>query len=820
MKKQYSFIQFPYDFPLSISLKKVTNHEKDWHTIVKILYILEGNAEIKIHGKIYYLKPDDIILVNPWHIYELVAPQELAYLEVGIDFSKYKLPLNDMDNVLFDCNSTIDKDKRNFKILKESIFALIRVNTKTRSYLDFFNSAMAYQILYLMMNQYKVQGNEERKISHKYFDVLKEIIQYIDLHYKDSLTLNDLSAFFGYTPQYFSSFFNKHMNQNFQSYYDSLRVNKSIELLKKTDYPLESIALDFGFSDYRSYIRAFKNTFNVTPSEFRKNQQQSKEDKQISYLSFDTNHYLDIIFKFAGMGIDNQTSTIQHAIKIQTDFSKKGTEIRKTFLNVLGVGRACDLLRQNIRTVLEQTQKEIGYKYIKFHGLFSDEMHIYKKVANQPASYSFVFIDQVFDYLKSIHLKPFLQLSYMPKDMAKKPNKTVFECKYISSEPIDYKEWQDLLIQFFHHMINKYTFDEVISWPITLWNEPDSTIHAFGFEDEQDFFKFYQITYETIKSISTKFIIGSPALIPFASWAIDWDKRFLKFAEENQCYPEFLNVHYYSNDFDFFITGKKTEELNKNPNNLKDYIAKVKNPEFYKGDTIYLTGWNVTSSRRNYLNDTIYLSCYLVKNILENMDELESFTKWSLTDFIDETQLPNTTYHGGLGLFTYNGICKAAYAGLRLLSKLGNTVIEQGDGYYITKNKENIQIIIYNYEHFSDLYADGEYFSLKEHSRYDPFQMNKNNHYSFHFTNLPFASAKIKETRITRESGSSYDIYENISNLEFENVDETTDLKKLSTPKYRLFEKNIENQELSLDFDAGSLEVKLIEIRLLKNKPL
>ena len=79
---------------------------------------------------------------------------------------------------------------------------------------------------------------------------------------------------------------------------------------------------------------------------------------------------------------------------------------------------------------------------------------------------------------------------------------------------------------------------------------------------------------------------------------------------------------------------------------------------------------------------------------------------------------------------------------------------------------------------------------------------------------------KIKVSRITQESGSSYDIYESMSNLEFENIDETADLKKLSTPKYILFDRHIENNMLDISASVQALEVKLIEIRFFKNKPL
>jgi Bacterial regulatory helix-turn-helix proteins, AraC family./Glycosyl hydrolases family 39. len=818
MLLHYNFITFPTDFPIHISLKKVTNQESDWHTKVKILYILEGSATLKLQNQTFTLCPDEIILINPWTTYDIFAEAEIAYLELDIDFIKFDLSTTEIDKLFFELNSVNDLDKEKYSVIKAVIFSLIQVNTMQNAYITYINKSLAYQLLFTLMNQFKVESNVRKAISQKHFIKLKEILNYIEKNYMFSPTLNDVASHFGYTPQYFSAFFNKQMNQNYQTYLDTLRINKNFHLLHNSDITLEDIAQASGFSDYRSYIRAFKNIYFMTPSEFRRNK--NEKPAGLSFSATDVNHYLDIIYKNKICNLEEITSKIDQNIEISIDFEKKGEKIHKTFLNMIGVNRASDLLRQNVRTMLEQAQKEIGFKMIKFQGLFSDELHVYRKFVNGEKSISFVFIDQIFDYIKSINLKPFIQLSYMPRDMAKDKNKIVFESKFIASEPELLEDWLLLVQTFITHMIQKYGLDEVLSWPLTIWHEPDSSVHAFGFKSDDIFFEFYRKTYNIIKEISPKFRIGTPNLIPFASWAMDWDKRFLKYTQQMGCYPDFLNVTYYSNDFDFFITGKKLEKLSKNPDNLKDYIKKLRDPKFYKGNTIYLSEWSITTNQRNLINDTIFASCYLTKNILENMDSLDSFTKWGLTDFIDQTQLPNQTYHGGSGLFTYNGICKAQYSALKFLSRLDEYVIETGDGYYITKGRETIKIIIYNYLHYSDLFANGEYFSIKSHSRYEPFQMNMTKKYSFHFENINYIHAKIKVSRITQESGSSYDIYESMSNLEFENIDETADLKKLSTPKYILFDRHIENNMLDISASVQALEVKLIEIRFFKNKPL
>ena len=87
-----------------------------------------------------------------------------------------------------------------------------------------------------------------------------------------------------------------------------------------------------------------------------------------------------------------------------------------------------------------------------------------------------------------------------------------------------------------------------------------------------------------------------------------------------------------------------------------------------------------------------------MKNLLENYDRLQSFGYWCLTDFIEELQLPNELYHGGLGMFTYNGIPKAHYNTFKFLTHLGKELLAKGNGYFVTRDGHKLVIILYNYE--------------------------------------------------------------------------------------------------------------------------
>ena len=243
-----------------------------------------------------------------------------------------------------------------------------------------------------------------------------------------------------------------------------------------------------------------------------------------------------------------------------------------------------------------------------------------------------------------------------------------------------------------------------------------------------------------------------------------------------------------------------------------DQIEELKR-EFDLNIPVYLTEWNLTVSHRNLLNDTCFKSCYLVKNLLENYDRLDSFTYWVLTDLIEETQPSNLIFHGGLGLYTYNGIKKPHWHALQMLTKLGDTFITKGNGFFVTKSYGKIQIVLYNYEHFNHLFASGETFDMTYTERYTPFPKLGKKNLSLKLENIPADSCTIKEHIINQEFGSAFDKWLEMGACELDRED-IEYLKNASAPKIVKYARAIEDSSLHLSFLLSPLEVRLIEIFL------
>ncbi|MGB4658130.1 MAG: hypothetical protein WBI07_02995, partial [Mobilitalea sp.] len=202
-----------------------------------------------------------------------------------------------------------------------------------------------------------------------------------------------------------------------------------------------------------------------------------------------------------------------------------------------------------------------------------------------------------------------------------------------------------------------------------------------------------------------------------------------------------------------------------------------------------------------------------MKNILDNYDHLDSFGYWVLSDFIEEVKLSEELFHGGLGLFTYNGIKKPQYYAMCLLRKLGDRLIGRGEGYFITKERECFQIILYNYQHFSDLYAAGELFDMTFTNRYTPFPNEKRKKYVISLAELTNSEYVLTETIINRDHGSVFDKWVEIGALPLETLEDINYLKSISVPLIKKRKLSVENNYLTVSCELEPHEVRLIEIR-------
>jgi len=99
---------------------------------------------------------------------------------------------------------------------------------------------------------------------------LKRLVQYINEHYAESLTLTELAEHFHFNPSYLSSYFSTHMQEGFIEYLNKVRIEEAAKLLKANTIPISEISRMVGYSDHSYFCKVFKKIKGLSPSQYKR----------------------------------------------------------------------------------------------------------------------------------------------------------------------------------------------------------------------------------------------------------------------------------------------------------------------------------------------------------------------------------------------------------------------------------------------------------------------------------------------------------------------------------------------------------------------
>ena len=213
--------------PMRLYSYVMNEYKSHWHNGIEIIFVLSGEIDIIINDKLYNLKEDDIILINKNHIHELRGKEPANLISLLIETDKINM---ETEGLFFECNSTVDTNKGRYFVLKKLLAKLVKVNSDKEKENDFYNLSFIYNILYTLIKYFKSEPGLEIE-SKKYVERLNDILKYIDKHYKENITFNQICEHLNLSVPYLSYFFKRYIGVNFQTYYNDLRLEKAVNEL-------------------------------------------------------------------------------------------------------------------------------------------------------------------------------------------------------------------------------------------------------------------------------------------------------------------------------------------------------------------------------------------------------------------------------------------------------------------------------------------------------------------------------------------------------------------------------------------------------------
>ncbi len=342
---------------------------------------------------------------------------------------------------------------------------------------------------------------------------------------------------------------------------------------------------------------------------------------------------------------------------------------------MFGSGRANLVLRQAYQDDLHAVHGITGVQYVRGHGILDDENGVYTEDEHGNAVYNFAYVDQIYDAMLKQHVRPVVELSFMPKRLAFNPDALhPFWYKPNVSPPKSWQRWDALITALAQNLIAHFGADEVAQWYFEVWNEPNIDFWG-GIPRDQSYFELYDHTARALKAVSPRLQVGGPATA-----AADWVEAFLAYTSQHKSPVDFVSTHGYANDSidNLFPANQQLHMPRPAPDTPSDErvclaVHKVRAQIDAAGRRdlpLFWTEWNVEGESEAF--DTTFVGPGLANTIRQCDGAVTMMSYWTLSDVFEEGGPIPRPFLGAFGLRASFGINKPSFYDFALLHKLGS----------------------------------------------------------------------------------------------------------------------------------------------------
>nr|WP_299073700.1 hypothetical protein [uncultured Allomuricauda sp.] len=433
-------------------------------------------------------------------------------------------------------------------------------------------------------------------------------------------------------------------------------------------------------------------------------------------------------FKIAFLGLFLCSTITLHAQKVTVDTHRPGEKFEHFWSKCVGAGRANEALRAGWLEQLQLVQQNCGFEYVRFHGIFHEDMFPIIE-HNGETLYNWQYIDDVFDRMLDLKVRPFVELAFLPNSMAAENSKTVFWWK-ANITPTDgtFQKWHDLVKSFTQHCVDRYGIDEVLTWYFEVWNEPN-LYPLFWDGTKSQYFELYKQSALAIKSVDNRLKIGGPSTSNFVpdsrfdgettnekaseavfstkdintlEWHGVWIEDFLTYCKKEKLPVDFVSTHPYPTDYAFNPETGKGRGLTRFAQSTRldlEWLNTTIATSAFPNVEIHLTEWNTSPSSRDAMHDRLPAAAYIVKTNLDGIGLTNSLAFWTFTDIFEEKGGAASIFHGGFGLVNFQGLVKPSYHAYRMLHQLGDEKLYKDDFLFVSKKSSTGKIIAFAYNY-------------------------------------------------------------------------------------------------------------------------
>ena len=268
-------MQWPRDnLYLSGFAHEIMNYRYHWHSSqYELNILLHGSQEFCIGTRTHILEEDDVLLINPGTGHASFAPQaNTRALVVHFSASAFKPFVKKGYTFRFgSCLSTTqnryEPAYNRIRFYAGQIFHAMAENGPYSRLTAKASLELLLVTLCTMFNPEMVKNPDEEDQEHQ--ETIRQLIRYMEEHYKEKISLEDLARFSQYNRTYVSTLFKQTIGINFYEYLTRVRFQNALLELAATSKNLTEIAIGNGFPDLKSFNARFRETLHRTPAQYR-----------------------------------------------------------------------------------------------------------------------------------------------------------------------------------------------------------------------------------------------------------------------------------------------------------------------------------------------------------------------------------------------------------------------------------------------------------------------------------------------------------------------------------------------------------------------
>ena len=784
--------------------KEQTMH---FHQDIEIVYVLDGSLQVDYEDASYFLKTDDFLLINSNVRHEYSSEEEVLFGSVFIDYTMLT-EIFGGEQLFFWCNSAAEKSE-SYEKMRYYIRQIFNQYQATEGQAIALKNSIYYQLIYLITSDFIVKKGMQQYDSLRGIqdERMNEIMSYIMTRYNEPITLQELADRLYLSHAYLSKYIKKNFGMSFLKLLNNIRLEHAVSELIYSNKPILKVAMDNGFANLASFNQVFKESYHLTPAEYRLEMQKKSETSGSSQEVENSDEVMEKVDQYLTSNLVSTTDAADSVVSVLEVESGQREKTVRYWQKMINIGPIENLLRYDVREQLKYLKETLGFEYVRFWQIYSERMMI--QIGEQNTKHNFTLMDQVLDFLREIKVKPHIELGFKGHTFFTKVDHSMLSMN--RQNPIlQMEKNKGFLEDLARHLTRRYGKDEVEEWYIEI--EKNSVLQETLGLDK--YFEVFDTVAGIFKSYAPGIKVGGAGFSlnmmgsEFPTVIEKWKKRKYQ--------PDFISLYSYPYIRDDELLEAGRNAYSSDESYLYHQITdarKVMNRHGMEETELLVTEWSSTLSNRNCLNDGCYKSAYMLKNYIENYGKTDALGYWVATDIFSEGIDCDDFLFGGCGLISRSGVCKPAYFAIEFMNHLESYMLGKNKNAIITQRENGVFFVCcHNYKHLNFRYFSRNENEIELENQQRFYTDNESMQMSFRIRNVNDGKYIVKIFSVSQTNGNAQHEWMNLGCFNDLSVPEVEYLKSVCQPKLSIFSVEATDHVLTVETKLTAQEIQGIVI--------